>query len=89
MKFEQGRQQDNLYEAISLNRQALDLRPPLHPFRATSLHAIGKMLIYAHSEMGNNLECLEQAMSSFVVSSGSSDNTWAVQLRRRETGEER
>jgi len=82
IKFEQGSQRDNLDEAISLNRQALELRPPLHPGRAISLHAQGKMLIHVHSEMENDLECLEQAMSSFAAATQCISQSAAGRLKR-------
>ena len=65
--YMQGNHQNDLDESISLYKQALELRPSPHPDRSSTLYSISKVLILAHSAMGNDSEHLDQAMSLFLA----------------------
>ena len=44
VRFRQGGQEIDLDKVISLHRQALDLRPPPHPYRPSSLNNLATTL---------------------------------------------
>jgi len=65
-QFQQGRQQSDLDEAISLQRQALELQLPPHPSRALSLNNLASALSIRFEQGGQQTD-LEEAMSLFVT----------------------
>ena len=62
IQFRQGDQQSDLDEAISLLRQALELRPPPHPDRSSSLNNLA-LALSACFDKGGQQSDINEAIS--------------------------
>ena len=65
-QFQQGGQQSDLDEAISLYRQALELRLPPHPLRSSSLSDLAYAL-WTQFQQGHQQSDLDESMSLFLT----------------------
>jgi len=64
-RFEQYGKDEDLEEAIVLQREALELRPPGHPNHSQSLMLLGSMFLATFSHFGRH-DNLHQAMSLYA-----------------------